>query len=54
MTNHRCFEHGFVVNKTHTLIKEARAGCGLKNRLCEFLFYFCMNNIHGISSIFMF
>ena len=33
------------------LFKEARAGCGLKKRLRESFFYFCICNIHGIPSI---
>ena len=42
----------FVISKYFLHIKEAPAGCGLKNRLRDF-FYFCICNIHGIPSIFM-
>ena len=34
-------------------IKEAGAGCRLKNRLHEFFFNVCICNIHGIPNIFM-
>ena len=43
--------HMHLVNSIYKL-KEARAGCGLKNRLCDFFFYFCIWNINGILSIF--
>ena len=36
-----------------TQLKEARAGCHLKNRLREFFFNFCICNIHGIPNISM-
>ena len=40
-------------SKMFTIHKEVRDGCCLKNRLREFLIFFCIGNIHGIPSIFM-
>ena len=43
MTNHRCFEHGFVVNKTHTLIKKTTHKKSIWK--CNFTYNYYSNRI---------